>query len=298
MQHVGVLVSGVLSSTALVVVAAAFPMALVTSTGCLEEVPSAGLEEPPQKVATEAKRGQSLTPAGLRRRSTPPGSKQRIEARKRMVDTQIARPRDGRTPVRSRAVLEAMRIVPRHAFVPYFQRQHAYRDAPLPIGHDQTISQPYIVAWMTELLELKRDSRVLEIGTGSGYQAAVLAHLTEHVYSIEIVKALATRARKTLEKQGYTEVKCRQGDGYHGWAEHAPFDAIIVTCAPDDLPQPLWDQLKPGGRIVIPIGGPREVQRLVLVEKTTAGKRREKTLSAVRFVPLTRERGRPLKQEK
>ncbi len=285
-------------STALVVLVAAFPLFLVTSTGCLDEASSAGLDEPPQKAATEAKSGKSLTPAGLGRRSTPPGSKQRIEERKRMVEIQIARPRDGRTPVRSRAVLEAMRIVPRHAFVPYSMRRHAYRDAPLPIGHDQTISQPYIVAWMTELLELKPDSRVLEIGTGSGYQAAVLAHLTEHVYSIEIVKALATRARRTLEKQGYTEVTCRQGDGYHGWAEHAPFDAIIVTCAPDDLPQPLWDQLKPGGRIVIPIGGPREVQRLVLVEKTTAGKRREKTLSAVRFVPLTRERGRPLKQEK
>ncbi len=277
-------------STALVVLVAACPMSLVTSTECLGDG-SVGLEEPSQKAAPEAKSGQSPTTATLRRRPTPPDSKQRIEERKRMVETQIAHPRGRRPPVRSKAVLEAMRIVPRHVFVPYSMRRHAYRDKPLPIGHNQTISQPYIVAWMTELLQLKPDSKVLEIGTGSGYQAAVLAHLTEHIYSIEIVAPLAARAKKTLEKQGYTEVKCRQGDGYHGWAEHAPFDAIIVTCAPDDLPQPLWDQLKPGGRIVIPIGGPRAVQRLVLVEKTIEGKRREKTLSAVRFVPLTRERG-------
>ena len=206
-----------------------------------------------------------------------------------MVETQMARPGDGRAPVRSKAVIEAMRVVPRHVFVPASMRRHAYRDTPLPIGHEQTISQPYIVAWMTELLQLKPDSKVLEIGTGSGYQAAVLAHMTEHVYSIEIVEALAKSARRTLKDQGYDEVKCRHGDGYNGWAEHAPFDAVIVTCAPEDLPEPLWKQLKPGGRIVIPLGSPYKLQRLVLVEKTSAGERRERVLSAVRFVPLTRE---------
>jgi protein-L-isoaspartate(D-aspartate) O-methyltransferase len=209
-----------------------------------------------------------------------------------MVRVQIAEPHDGRRAVKDEAVLEAMRQVPRHAFVPEARRGDAYDDTPLPIGHGQTISQPYIVALMTELLELKPDARVLEIGTGSGYQAAVLAQLTPHVYSIEIVAPLAERAAKTLEQQQYRDVTCRSGDGYFGWAEHAPFDAVIVTCAAGHLPPPLWDQLKPGGRIVIPIGGPYELQRLIVVTKTADGKRRSQTIIPVAFVPMTGEIGR------
>jgi protein-L-isoaspartate(D-aspartate) O-methyltransferase len=207
-----------------------------------------------------------------------------------MVQTQIAGPEDGRKPIRDSAVLEAMRATPRHAFVPNAYRPLAYQDTPLPIGHDQTISQPYMVALMTEQLRLTPDSKVLEIGTGSGYQAAVLAHLTPYVYTIEIVKPLAERARRTLTEQGYRDVHCRTGDGYKGWPDAAPFDGIIVTCAAEDLPQPLWEQLKPGGRIVIPTGKASEIQRLVVITKTPDGNRRTETVTAVRFVPLVREK--------
>lgn len=207
-----------------------------------------------------------------------------------MVRDTIERPWDGRTPVRDKAVLAALRAAPRHVFVPHSRRRSAYADSPLPIGEGQTISQPYIVALMTELLDLTPDSKVLEIGTGSGYQAAVLAHLTPHVYTMEIIKPLAERAARTLREQGYTEVHTRRADGYFGWEDEAPFDAIIVTCAAGHLPPPLWQQLKTGGRIVIPIGGPHEVQRLIVVTKQPDGKRRSKTVTAVRFVPLTRER--------
>ena len=206
-----------------------------------------------------------------------------------MVESQIADPKDGRHAVKDQAVLAAMRQVPRHAFVPPDLRPEAYRDTPLPIGQGQTISQPYIVALMTELLELKPDTKVLEIGTGSGYQAAVLAHMTPNVYTIEIIAELADRAGKSLKEHGYRDVKWRAGDGYFGWAEEAPFDAIIVTCAAGHLPPPLWEQLKPGGRIVIPVGGPYELQRLVVVSKTTEGKRRSQTITPVAFVPMTGE---------
>ena len=219
---------------------------------------------------------------------TPPASKEFIEQRTEMVERTIARPGDWRTPVKDQAVLEAMRTVPRHAFLPKGMRRRAHADSPLPIGHGQTISQPYIVALMTDLLELTPKAKVLEIGTGSGYQAAVLAQLTPHVYTIEIIKPLADRARAVLQEQGYKEIQCRRADGYFGWAEKGPFDAIIVTCAAGHLPPPLWEQLKPGGRIVIPIGGPYEVQRLVLVTKTPEGKRHSRTITSVRFVPLTR----------
>ncbi len=206
-----------------------------------------------------------------------------------MVRDQIAKPRwDRRKPVKQKEVLAAMEAVPRHAFVTQRYQDQAYHDSPLPIDHGQTISQPYIVALMTELLELTPKKKVLEIGTGSGYQAAVLAHLTPHVYSIEIVEPLAKRAGETLKAQGYKDVKTRQGDGYFGWEEAGPFDVIIVTCAAGHLPPPLWKQLKPGGRIVVPIGGPYEVQRLVLITKTEEGKRKSKSILPVRFVPLTR----------
>ena len=204
-----------------------------------------------------------------------------------MVDEQIATPGDLREPVTDPRVLEAMRTVPRHVFMPDNVRAMAYRDTPLPIGHGQTISQPYIVALMTELLEIEQGDSVLEIGTGSGYQAAVLGQLTPHVYSIEIVEPLAARAHRTLDAQGYEEVQTRQGDGYFGWPEHAPFDGIIVTAAAGHVPPPLWDQLAPGGRLVIPVGGTYEVQRLVVLTKTENGDRRSESVLSVRFVPMT-----------
>ncbi len=155
-----------------------------------------------------------------------------------MVELQLRRPSDGREPISDERVLGAMQAVPRHVFMPEETRQFAYDDGPVPIGHGQTISQPYLVALMTEALGLRRGERVLEIGTGSGYQAAVLAQLTPEVYTIEIVEPLAERARRTLHEQGYDEVQCRAGDGYKGWPEAAPFDAIIITCAAPEVPAP------------------------------------------------------------
>ncbi len=217
----------------------------------------------------------------------PTGAAERAEERARMVEAQIARPRDGRRPVEDPRVLAAMRAVPRHAFVPEALRRRAYEGSPLPIGLGQTISQPYIVALMTELLKLDPDDRVLEIGTGSGYQAAILAHLTPHVYTMEIVEPLHESARRALLGQGYDRVRARPGDGYYGWPEHAPYDAIIVTCASGHLPAPLWEQLAPGGRIVIPLGSPYEVQRLVVMTREPDGSRRSRTVTSVSFVPMT-----------
>lgn len=228
-------------------------------------------------------------PASAFRPPDPPGARDRIEDRNRMVETQIARPRDGRKPVKNAKVLEAMRKVPRHVFVTNDYQSRAYGDSPLPIGHGQTISQPYIVALMTEALQLTPEMKVLEIGTGSGYQAAVLAHLTPHVYTIEIVRPLGESARRVFLEQGYDNIHCRIGDGYKGWPEEAPFDVIIVTCAAEDIPGPLWEQLKPGGRIVIPTGSAWGAQNLVVVTKTPDGKRRTKHITGVRFVPMTRE---------
>jgi protein-L-isoaspartate(D-aspartate) O-methyltransferase len=196
------------------------------------------------------------------------------------------------TQLRSRGifnekVLAAMARIPREAFVPGNLRARAYEDGPLPIGYGQTISQPYIVALMTELLEPAPNHRVLEIGTGSGYQAAVLSGLVDEVYSIEIVEPLAERAVKTLADLGMTNVHVRAGDGYAGWPEKAPFDSIIVTCAPDHVPQPLVDQLKEGGRMVIPVGSRFGVQKLIRFTKV-GGKVRQEEVLEVRFVPLTR----------
>ena len=197
--------------------------------------------------------------------------------------------------VRDAAVLAAMRRVPRHWFVPANQRRFAYQDRPLPIGEGQTISQPYIVALMTELLELDAGDKVLEIGTGSGYQAAVLAELTDQVFSIEIVESLGKRARQTFDRRGYTSIKTRIGDGYRGWPEEAPFDAIIVTCAPDDVPRPLVDQLAIGGRMCIPVDSQYGMQELVLLRKKPDGSLDRKSVAPVRFVPMTGEaqKGRP-----
>jgi protein-L-isoaspartate(D-aspartate) O-methyltransferase len=185
-------------------------------------------------------------------------------------------------------VLAAMTKVPREEFVPPESRAASYEDGPLPIGYDQTISQPYIVAFMTEQLRPKSSDRVLEIGTGSGYQAAILAELVSAVYSIEIIEPLAKGAEATLARFGYKNVHVKVGDGYKGWPEEGPFDAIIVTCAPDKVPQPLVDQLKDGGRMVIPVGE-RFAQQLYLLEKKN-GQLKESATLPVRFVPMARER--------
>jgi len=186
------------------------------------------------------------------------------------------------------AVLDAMRRVPRHEFVPDAGRARAYQDQPLPLGHGQTISQPFIVALMTDLLNVESDDVVFELGTGSGYQAAVLAELVDRVYTIEIIPELGRTARQRLEEQGYDHVETRIGDGYYGWPEAAPFDGIVVTAAADHIPPPLVDQLKPGGRMVIPVGGAFFQQELMLVEKQADGSVQTRQLLPVRFVPLTR----------
>ncbi|MGH9346564.1 MAG: protein-L-isoaspartate(D-aspartate) O-methyltransferase, partial [Vicinamibacterales bacterium] len=185
-------------------------------------------------------------------------------------------------------VLEAMRSTPRHRFVPVDLAALAYEDRPLPIGHGQTISQPYIVAYMSELLDVSPEHRALEIGTGSGYQAAVLAKLAKVVYTIEIVPELARQAADTLKALGFTNIHVRHGDGYAGWPDEAPFDRIMVTAAPETVPQPLIEQLAPGGRLVIPVGERSDTQWLTIVEKTPAGVVQRKTIP-VSFVPFTRK---------
>jgi protein-L-isoaspartate(D-aspartate) O-methyltransferase len=208
-------------------------------------------------------------------------------ARSRMIEQQLVASDRGIT---NRRVLDAMGKVPRHEFVPADLRHLAYSDRPLPIGHGQTISQPFIVAFMTEKLDPKPTDRVLEIGTGSGYQAAVLAGLVAKVYTIEIVEPLARRAEADLKRLGYANVFVRAGDGYKGWPEAAPFDAVIVTCAPDHVPQPLVDQLKEGGRMIIPVGTAGD-QSLYLLEKKS-GKIEQRAVLPVRFVPMTGESGK------
>jgi len=188
----------------------------------------------------------------------------------------------------SEPVMAAMAAVPRHRFVPEEMQPFAYANGPLSIGHGQTISQPYIVALMTELLAVGPDSRVLEIGTGSGYQTAVLSRLVKMVYSIEIVEPLAVAARQRLLELGYANIETRSGDGYTGWADHAPYDGIIVTAAAPHIPEPLVEQLKPGGRLVIPIGLPFSGQELLLVEKGPDGNTHSRQVLPVAFVPLTR----------
>jgi protein-L-isoaspartate(D-aspartate) O-methyltransferase len=203
------------------------------------------------------------------------------DARERMVREQIEA-----RGISDPRVLAAFRKVPRHELVPPAERASAYQDRPLPIGHGQTISQPYVVAVMTAVLDLEGGERVLEVGTGSGYQAAVLAELASEVYTIEIVEPLAERARRDLERLGYRNVHVRHGDGYRGWPEHAPFDAIVVTAAPDHVPPPLIEQLAEGGRMVIPVG--HGAQDLLRITKDAAGVREER-LIGVRFVPMTGE---------
>ena len=212
---------------------------------------------------------------------TPAQADPLAAARRRMVDEQI-RARG----VRSRRVLDAMTRVPRHLFVPLDSRARAYEDTPLPIGQGQTVSQPYIVAYMTEELDLSADHRVLEIGTGSGYQAAVLGELVKQVWSVEIIPELAERARRTLADTGYRNVEIRAGNGYLGWPEQAPFDRIIVTAAPPEIPQALVEQLAVGGRMIVPVG--TLVQELVLLTKNARGVAEKRTIP-VRFVPMVNE---------
>ncbi len=189
-------------------------------------------------------------------------------------------------------VIDAMAKVPREAFVPPTRRHQAYENRPLPIGYGQTISQPYIVAIMTDLLRLEPNDKVLEIGTGSGYQAAVASRLARKVYSIEIIEILGRKARKRLRQLGYDNIEVRLGDGYYGWKEHAPYDAIIVTAAASHIPPPLIRQLKPGGRMIIPVGSRFATQQLVLVEKRRDGEIHTRQLMPVTFVPLTGGHGR------
>ncbi len=202
------------------------------------------------------------------------------ERREKMVKTQIASRKISDT-----AVLNAMYAVERHRFVPVIYREYAYQDRPLPIGEDQTISQPYIVALMTQLLRLKREDKVLEIGTGSGYQAAILGELVDSVFTIEIVEVLCRRAEAILDTLGYENVFARCGDGYKGWPEASPFDAIIVTCAPEDIPKLLIEQLAEGGKMVIPVGD-GYYQELVVLEKKE-GKLDRTAIIPVMFVPMT-----------
>ncbi len=218
--------------------------------------------------------------------STPvlqPRGDDRLEERMEMVEYQIRR-----RGVTDKEVLAAMEKVPRHEFVPDNLKSQAYADHPLPIGYGQTISQPYIVALMTELLQLKNTDRVLEIGTGSGYQAAILAQIVQEVYTVEIIAPLAAEAKERLERLGFKNVHVLNADGYYGWEEHAPYDAIIVTCAPDHIPPPLVQQLKDGGRLVIPVGPPGGYQTLWQVIKE-GDEIKKRNVTGVLFVPLTGE---------
>jgi len=205
------------------------------------------------------------------------------QQREEMVETQLKN-RD----IANELVLEAMRKVPRHLFMPASVRQYAYIDSPVPIGEGQTISQPYIVGLMTQTVDPRPGDRALEVGTGSGYQAAVLGELVQEVYTIEIVPVLAERAGKVLSESGYDNVEVRQGDGYQGWPEKAPFDIILITAAPEEIPQPLIDQLAEGGRLVVPVGPQGEIQTLTLVTKEK-GEVKRAYITDVRFVPMTGE---------
>lgn len=206
--------------------------------------------------------------------------------RKHMVSVQLQK-RD----IKNRPTLDAMSMVPRHRFVPDDLKEYAYEDRPLPIGEGQTISQPYIVAFMTQSLDLKPEYKVLEIGTGSGYQAAVLAEIVDSVFTIEIVEKLGLTAKNRLAQMGYANIEVKIGDGYHGWQEKCPFDAIIVTAGAEKIPPKLIEQLKEGGKMIIPVGPSNAVEQLVLVTKKN-GKVKTKELMPVRFVPFTREKNR------
>ena len=265
-------------------------LVLAAAAGCstAAESPAPSEPEAPAAMPPAAKPEKADAPSAKdgeakEKKWTPPRFTARQDERDRMVET-----------IRTygctdKAVLAAMAAVPRHEFVPANVASLAYRDSPLPTAHGQTISQPYMVAEMTRLLRLKDGDKVLEIGTGSGYQAAVLTHFTPHVYTIEIIKPLAETAAKRLKRLGYDVVKVRHGDGHFGWSEHAPFDAIIGTAVAGKVPPALIEQLKVGGRMVIPIGPTHGIQRLMLVEKDAPGLVRQRSIMLVRFVPMLRK---------
>ena len=250
--------------------------------------PPAEPNRPPSREMEDPNNKEVLRPVHKH-----PAYTERIVERARMVNWQI----EART-VKDPNVLSAMRTVPRHVFVRSTEQRSAYNDNPLPIDYEQTISQPYIVAFMTDALKLTRNSKVLEIGTGSGYQAAVCAEIAQQVYTIEIVEELAKSAKKRLKELGYRNVFTRAGDGYFGWPEHAPFDAIIGTAAAGRIPEPLIEQLKPGGRMILPYGSPRGFQYLVLITKDKEGNIRRRNVMPVRFVPMTGEVQKPEKESK
>ncbi len=251
------------------------------AAGNRNQTESAGAEEHSHQASSTTEAMISILPKRSQQREDPDSSRF-DQLRARMVDRQL-RARDITEP----RVLDVMGRVPRHLFVPESDRDRAYGDHAMPIGHRQTISQPYIVALMTQLAKPTREARVLDIGTGSGYQAAVLAELVEKVYSIEIVEPLADEARTRLRSLGYDNVEVRCGYGYQGWPEHAPFNVIIVAAAPDHIPQPLIDQLATGGRLVIPVGS--HFQELIVVEKQNDGRVHKRTVAPVAFVPMTGE---------
>jgi protein-L-isoaspartate(D-aspartate) O-methyltransferase len=233
---------------------------------------------PPQEPAGELR--EARAPGGPERRH--PAFAERVAEREQMVAQQTTA-----REIQDPKVLEAMRMVPRHVFMPAAQRASAYADGPLPIGYGQTISQPYIVAFMTEALGLDPNAVVLEIGTGSGYQAAVCAEIAREVYTIEIVAPLATSAAAVLGQLGYANVHVRAGDGYFGWPEKGPFDAIIGTAAAGQIPLPLLEQLKPGGRMILPVGDEYGLQHLILLTKDEQGQLHRQNVLPVRFVPMT-----------
>jgi protein-L-isoaspartate(D-aspartate) O-methyltransferase len=265
-------------------------VSLILAAGCRKDGFSASSE--PAQEQNQSQQAQSTPPQDLHKTIHPttavwthPRSDQRLDDRKRMVNLL-----EHHYGLNDKKVLDAMLNVPRHWFVPDALQSAAYADGPLLIGQGQTISQPFIVAYMTRLLELDPNDVVLEVGTGSGYQAAVLSEFTPHVFSIEILKPLADAAALRLRQRGYTTVRVKYGDGYLGWPEHAPFDAIIVTCAPDQIPAPLLEQLAPDGRIAIPVGDEWGVQELLFITKNPQGKITKKSMMPVRFVPLIREK--------
>lgn len=267
----------------LLVMAVGVSPSSVGGFACAEKYGTAPEEqERPGTEEQSSEEGESEADETVGLPHSHPAFRERIEERNQMVRRQIEM-----REVRDPNVLRVMRTVPRHVFVPEGQRRHAYEDRPLYIGHGQTISQPYIVAFMTEALKLDPNSVVLEIGTGSGYQAAVCAEIAKEVYTIEIVEALATSAAGLLRELGYPNVHVKAGDGYYGWPQKGPFDAIIGTAAAEEIPPPLIEQLSKGGRMILPVRGEFGFQYLILVTKDERGQLRRKNVMPVLFVPMT-----------